>query len=128
MVYIAQAGLTMPDRDYYLKDDEQFVKGRQLYLDYVTNIFTKAGLENAAERAEALLALETKMAEAFWTKEENRDPVKGYNPKNLEELKEMAPKINWEITFEAAGIPARDRYIVSQPSFFEAADDIIAET
>jgi len=128
VVYIAQAGLTMPDRDYYLKDDEQFVKGRQLYLDYVTNIFTKAGLENAAERAEALLALETKMAEAFWTKEENRDPVKGYNPKNLEELKEMAPKINWEITFEAAGIPARDRYIVSQPSYFEAADDIIAET
>ena len=44
VVYVAQAGLTMPDRDYYLKDDEQFVKGRQLYLDYVTNVFTKAGI------------------------------------------------------------------------------------
>ena len=127
VVYVAQAGLTMPDRDYYLKDDEQFVKGRQLYLDYVTNVFTKAGIENAAERAKGLLALETKLAEVQWTKEENRNPVKGYNPKTLEELKEMAPKINWDITFEAAGIPARDRYIVSQPSFFEAADDIIAE-
>ena len=127
VVYIAQAGLTMPDRDYYLKDDEQFVKGRQLYLDYVTKVYTKAGIENAVERAKGLLALETRLAEVFWTKEENRDPVKGYNPKTLEELKEMAPKINWDITFDAAGIPARDRYIVSQPSFFEAADDIIAE-
>jgi len=128
VVYVAQAGLTMPDRDYYLKDDEQFVKGRQLYLDYVANVFTLAGIENGAERAENLLALETRLAEVFWTKEENRNPVKGYNPKSLAELKEMAPKINWDITFEAAGIPARDRYIVSQPSFFEAADDIIADT
>lgn len=128
VVYVAQAGLTMPDRDYYLKDDEQFVKGRQLYLDYVANVFKQAGIENGAERAENLLALETRLAEVQWTKEENRNPVKGYNPKTLAELKEMAPKINWDITFEAAGIPARDRYIVSQPSFFEAADDIIADT
>ncbi len=127
VVYIAQAGLTMPDRDYYLKDDEQFVKGRQLYLDYVANVFTQAGIENGAERAKGLLALETKLAEVQWTKEENRNPVASYNPKTLAELTEMAPKINWDITFEAAGIPARDRYIVSQPSFFEAADDIIAE-
>jgi putative endopeptidase len=128
VVYVTQAGLTMPDRDYYLKDDEQFVKGRQLYLDYVANVFAQAGIENGAERAENLLALETRLAEVQWTKEENRNPVKSYNPKTLAELKEMAPKINWDITFEAAGIPARDRYIVSQPSFFEAADDIIADT
>jgi putative endopeptidase len=128
VVYIAQAGLTMPDRDYYLKDDEQFVKGRQLYLDYVANVFTQAGIENGAERAKNLLALETRLAEVQWTKEENRNPVKSYNPKTLAELKEMAPKINWDINFEAAGIPSRDRYIVSQPSFFEAADDIIADT
>jgi endothelin-converting enzyme/putative endopeptidase len=127
VVYIAQAGLTMPDRDYYLKDDEQFVTGRQLYLDYVANVFTQAGIENGADRAKNLLALETKLAEVQWTKEENRDPVASYNPRTLAELKEMAPKINWDITFEAQGIPARDLYIVSQPSFFEAADDIIAE-
>jgi putative endopeptidase len=127
VVYLAQAGLTLPDRDYYLKDDEQFVKGRQLYLDYVTSIFTQAGLENGAGRAENLLALETKLAEVQWTKEENRNPVNSYNPKTLTELKEMAPKINWDINLEAAGVSARDRYIVSQPSFFEAADDILAE-
>ena len=128
VIYLNQSGLTMPDRDYYLKDDEQYVKGRQLYLDYVANIFTQAGIENGGERAERLLALETRLAEVQWTKEENRDPVKGYNPKTLEELKEMAPLIKWDIGFEAAGIPARDMYVVSQPSFFEAADDIIENT
>jgi len=128
VVYLGQAGLTMPDRDYYLKDDEQFVKGRQLYLDYVSNIFTQAGIDNGADRAERLLAFETKLAEVQWTKEENRNPVKRYNPKTFAELKEMAPRINWEVTFDAANIPARDRYIVSQPSFFEAADDIIADS
>lgn len=126
VVYLNQSGLTMPDRDYYLKDDEQYVKGRQLYLDYVSNVLTQAGIDNGAERAERMLALETKLAEVQWTKEENRDPVKSYNPKTLEELKEMAPMIKWDTGFEAAGIPSRELYIVSQPSFFEAADDIIA--
>ena len=128
VVYLGQAGLTMPDRDYYLQDDDQYVKGRQLYLDYVASVFTQAGIESGADRAERLLALETQLAEVQWTREENRDPVKRYNPKTPAELKEMAPKINWDITFEAADIPARDRYIVAQPSFFEAADDIIADT
>ncbi len=128
IVYLGQAGLTMPDRDYYLKDDDQFVKGRQLFLDYVGSIFAQAGIEGGADRAKRLLALETRLAEVQWTKEENRDPVKRYNPKTPAELREMAPKINWDISFEAAGIPTRNRYIVSQPSFFEAADDIIADT
>lgn len=128
VVYLGQAGLTLPDRDYYLKDDEQFVKGRQLLLDYIARVLTLAGIADGADRAERLLALETRLAEVQWTKEENRDPVKRYNPMTPAELTEMAPKINWDITFEMAGIPARDRYIVAQPSFFEAADDIIADT
>ncbi len=128
VVYLVQAGLTLPDRDYYLKDDEQFVKGRRLLLDYMSNVFNQAGVENGADRAERLLALETRLAEVQWTKEDNRDPVKRYNPKTPADLTEMAPKINWDVFFEAAEIPARDRYIVSQPSFFEATDDIIAET
>jgi len=128
VVYLGQAGLTLPDRDYYLEDDGQFVKGRQLYLEYVSKLFKQAGIEDGADRADRLLALETKLAKVQWTKEENRDPVKSYNPKTPAELKDMAPKINWDITFEAAKVPARDRYIVAQPSYFEAADDIIADT
>ena len=127
-IYVVQAGLTLPDRDYYLNDDEQFVKGRQLYLDYVTSVFDLTGYADGADRAERLLALETRLAEVMWTKEENRDWSKRYNPMNLDQLNEMAPQINWALGFETAQIPTSSQFLVSQPSFFEAAGPIIAET
>jgi putative endopeptidase len=127
-IYVVQAGLTLPDRDYYLLDDEQFVNGRQLYLEYVTNVLKSAGYENAADRAERLMALETKLAEVMWTKEENRDWSKRYNPMNLDELNEMSPQINWALGFESGQIPLDKTFLVSQPSYFEAADKIIANT
>jgi endothelin-converting enzyme/putative endopeptidase len=127
-IYVVQAGLTLPDRDYYLKDDEQFVNGRQLYLKYVTDIFNLAGYDNAADRAERLLELETSLAEVMWTKEENRDWSKRYNPMNIDELNELAPDINWALGFETAQIPVDKQYLVSQPSYFEAASKIIAGT
>jgi len=127
-IYVVQAGLTLPDRDYYLNDDEQFVKGRQLYLKYVTDVFALAGIENGADRAERLLALETSLAEVMWTKEENRDWSKRYNPMNINELNELAPQINWTLGFETAQIPLDSQFLVSQPSYFEAAGKIIADT
>ena len=128
VVYLAEAGITLPDRDYYLKDDEQFVRGRELYRSYVTRLFELAGVEGGADKADALYGLEHALAEVQWPKEDNRDPVKTYNPHTPEQLAELAPGINWKVTLEAAQIPARDRYIVQQPSFFAAASDIIATT
>ena len=127
-IYVAQSGLTLPDRDYYLKDDEQFVTGRQLYLDYVTNIFGLAGYENGADRAERLLSLESRLAEVMWTKEENRDWSKRYNPMDIDALNGLAPQINWTLSFESAQIPTDSQFLVSQPSYFEAAGKIIADT
>jgi putative endopeptidase len=126
--YISQSGLTLPDRDYYLKDDEQYVNGRQLYLNYASSVFEAAGIDSAADRAERLLALETSLAEVMWTKEENRDWSKRYNPMNLVELDEMSPEINWVLFFEAAQIPIDSRILVSQVSFFERTGKIIAAT
>jgi endothelin-converting enzyme/putative endopeptidase len=128
VVYLAEAGITLPDRDYYLKDDEQFVRGRDLYRAYVTRLFELAGIEGGADKAESLYRLEHALAEVQWPKEDNRDPVKTYNPHTPEQLAELAPGINWEVAMEAAKMPARDRYIVQQPSFFAAAGDIIANT
>ena len=128
VVYLSESGITLPDRDYYLLDDEQFVKGRELFRTYVARLFELAGVEGGADKAETLLALEHQLAQVHWSKEDNRDPVKIYNPKSPEELQQMAPKINWDVTLEASQVLGRDRYIVSQPSFFEAASDIIADT
>jgi endothelin-converting enzyme/putative endopeptidase len=127
-VYVVQSGLTLPDRDYYLKDDEQFVKGRQLYMEYVSKVFELAGYDNGADRAERLLALETSLAEVMWTKEENRDWTKRNNPMSVDELNEIAPQINWKLNFEAAQYPLSSRFLVSQPSFFEATGEISANT
>jgi len=123
-----ESGITLPDRDYYLNDDEQFVKGRELLRAYVARLFELAGIEGGSDKAEAIYALEHALAEIHWTKEENRDPVKSYNPKTPEELALMSPKINWDVVLESAGIQARERYIVNQPSFFEGASEIIANT
>lgn len=128
VVYLVESGITLPDRDYYLLDDEQFVQGRELYRAYVAKLFDLAGIEGGADKAESLYALEHALAEVHWTKEDNRDPVKSYNPKTLDELEQMAPAINWKVTFEAGGIPARDMYVVNQPSFFEGASEVVAET
>jgi putative endopeptidase len=126
-IYMLQSGLTLPDRDYYLKDDDQFVKGRQLYLNYVGNVFDLAGYDNGADRAERLLALETKLAEVMWTKEENRDWSKRYNPMKIDQLNEIAPQINWKLVFESAQFPVDSTFLVSQPSYIESAGKIIAD-
>jgi len=122
------SGIFSPDRDYYLLDDEQFVKGRELFRAYVARLFELAGIEGSADKAEAVFTLEHALAEVHWTKEENRDPVKSYNPKTPEELAQLAPSINWDVIFESAQIPAQERYIVSQPSYFEAASKIFTDT
>ena len=64
----------------------------------------------------------------MWTKVENRDWSKRYNPMNIEELNEMAPKINWAAYLETTQIPVDSRFLVSQISFYEGADNIIADT
>lgn len=128
VVYLAQSGLTLPDRDYYLKDDERYTKARDQFLGYATGVLEKIGLNDAGQRAQALLDFEKSLAEVQWTREENRNPDKRYNPKSLAELNELAPQVNWEEALTAGGIPKRDVYIVSQPSYFEAASGIVADT
>ncbi|MHA7871765.1 MAG: M13 family peptidase, partial [Hyphococcus sp.] len=67
IAFVGQSGLGMPDRDYYLKDDDRFVQYRNAYDDYVTEVFTLAGLDNAEARADAVIALETELAALHWT-------------------------------------------------------------
>jgi predicted metalloendopeptidase len=128
VVYLAENGLTLPDRDYYLKDDEQFVKGRALLQEYAQTLFELAELDGADTIGKRILTLESQLAEVQWTREENRDRVKQYNPKTLAELRELSPGIDWAAYFEASLLPERESYIVMQPSYFAAVADIIAKT
>ena len=128
VVYIVQTGITLPDRDYYLKDDEQFVRGRELYRAYVARLFELAGIEGGADKAESLFALERALAEVQWTKEENRNPVATYNRMTLAELEDLAPNYRWRVALDAAGVPERDFFVVRQPSFYAGASEVLAGT
>jgi len=86
-VYLSQSGLSLPDRDYYLEDTEQFAKGRELYKTYIETITGLTNIENGANIAKDILALEKKIATHMWPKEKNRNPDLRYNLKTLDELK-----------------------------------------
>jgi len=128
VVYLSQNGLTLPDRDYYLLDDERYVRARELYRNYVASLFRLAGMADGEAIAHKLLQLETRLAQVQWTREENRDRTKQYNPHTEPELSGLAPAIDWQAFFSGSNLPHRETYIVMQPSYFEAAGKIIADT
>lgn len=124
-VYLEQSGLTLPDRDYYLEDEERYVQARDLYKAYVDQVLGFGGYEPAAQR---LLDFESELARIAWTREQLRDPSTQYNPKNLEGLKAASPKLGWEAFLKGAGVPAREQYVLAQVSYFEGLDDLLAST
>ncbi len=85
-VYLGQSGLGMPDRDYYLSDNDRFKQMRAKYLDYVTFLLGKAGYQDARASAQAVLALETDMARAAWDRTIARNRDLTYNKLSRAEL------------------------------------------
>ena len=122
-----QGGLGLPDRDYYLKDDERMVKARAAYEKYLTQLGELSGDKNAAETAKAVVALERRIAEAHWAKVDMRDPVKIYNPMTVAELAKAAPGLDWAAMFSAAGLKNIDRVSSSQPSANVALAKLVSE-
>ncbi len=114
---VVQSGLTLPDRDYYLKDEEKYAKIREKYLAYVARTAELAGFADAAGTAKRVLALETRLAEAQWTRVQNRDAVATYNKHDAGERRDAHPGIRLARVPRAAGITTPD-FIVTQPSYF----------
>ncbi|MFI4868104.1 MAG: M13 family metallopeptidase [Steroidobacterales bacterium] len=125
-VYLQQAGLTLPDRDYYLKP-ELAGKKRQ-FGDYVERLLTLSGWPAAHERAAAIVALETRIAQASWTKAERRDLAKTYNPFTPAQLQAFAPGFSWTAFLQGAGLAAKTRVIVGERSAFPKIARIFADS
>ena len=127
---LQQGGLGLPDRDYYLKkDDAKMADTLAKYEQHVAKMMALAGDANAAADAQAIVALETRLAEAQWTKVELRDPVKGYNKVELDKLGALAPGYDWATWLKDTGIAGKVGYvIVGQPSFVKGVDALIAST
>ncbi len=122
-----QNGLGMPDRDYYLSDDQKFSDLRAAYVDYVETMLTKIGHENARDAAERILALETRIAENHWTNVENRDDNKTYNKVAVADLGAQFGGFDWAQFLELSGAGKAADVIVSQPSYFEAFASMFRE-
>ena len=126
---LSQDGLGMPDRDYYLLNDRQLVQERLLYLRHVEKMLQLAGDVQAATHAREILALETELAQAQWTKVENRNPVKTYNKVAFAGLPKLAPGYDWDGYLRAAGVAGKTDYLViEQPSYLHAFSRILAQT
>ena len=124
--YVYQKGLTLPDRDYYLKTDEKFVAIRASYLAYVAQLLELAGFADSPALAQRIVTLETRLAEAQWTRVQNRDALARYNKFTIAAADELTPGFKWGEFFAAAGVPAHE-LVISQPSFFTALGKAVQE-
>ncbi len=119
-----QNGLTMPDRDYYLSPDAKYAAFRAAFAQYAEDMLARAGERNAKSAASRIAALETRIANYQWTKVQNRDPVKTYNPMTLPEYQKLAPGFDWLAFFEGMGAPAQ-KMDIGQPSFIKGIAQLV---
>jgi putative endopeptidase len=133
-VNLSQGGLGMPDRDYYLSNDEAIVKTRQAYRKYLADMMTLGGLTDVEARADRVLALETEIAKVSWNRADRRDADKIYNPMPVSALKTLAPDFAWEPFLAEGAIPLKkpdgnERYvIVAEKSAFGPLGTIFKNT
>jgi putative endopeptidase len=125
---ISQAGLSLPDRDYYIVDNKRFDTIRQQYREHVTKMFTLAGdsAEQAAKEADAVITIETALAKASTPRVELRDPEKRYHIYKVADLQKLAPDFDFGAYFKDVNIRSFDSLNVSTPDFFKGLSELIA--
>ena len=126
IVYLGQGGLGMGDRDYYV--DPANAELRKGYEAMLAKFFTLAGLDNAEQRAANAAGIEDKLAAFSWTSVQNRDVEKLYNPMSSEQIFKAYPGFDFKTFCEAMGIPAQDKVIVEQPSFFQGFSKLFKDS
>src|SRR5437588_231233 len=117
---ILQGGLGLPDRDYYLKDDERSKHIREEYVKHVAKMFELLGDDpaKAAAETQTVVGLETKLASASMTRVERRDPNAVYHRMTMAQLQTLTPNFDWVAFFKTIGVPAKADTNVAQPKFF----------
>lgn len=124
--YLESGGLGLPERDYYLKDDDKSKETRERYVQHLTNLFRLAGEEEgkASKNAAMVLGLETSLSKKMLSKEESRNPTLLYHPKTLPELKKLSPSIDWKKYFSDLKVE-EDTIIVTEPAFIQEYEKVV---
>jgi putative endopeptidase len=109
-----QGGLGMPNRDYYLREGAQYDAYRAAYRAYIVELHRLAGLPDPEGRADRIVALERRIAEAHWTPERSRNIQAINNPMNRAQLAALAPQFNWDSYLERRGLGSVQSVIATQ--------------
>lgn len=126
---LSQDGLGMPDRAYYLQDDDKLKQIRALYVAHVAKMLSLAGDRAATSDGQSVLTLESMLAKAQWSEVDNRDPIKTYNKLSFVALEGIAPGYDWEAYLADCGAAGKVAYvIVSQPSYISAFNRLLEQT
>ena len=127
--FLSPSGLGLPDRDYYIKDDEDSKEKREKYVAHVSRMLQFLGDEKADANAQAeqILAFETRLAEPKMDKVDRRDARKRYNPRSISDLQDMVPVIDWKNYFEGIGVKEIDTVIISEVKYMNALQNILTE-
>ncbi len=126
VLYLAQSGLGMGDRDYYV--DEANAGLLESYKAMLVKLFDLCGMSEPEQRAANVVAIEKALAGFSWTSVENRDYTRQYNPMSSAQVDASYPAFGFETFFAESGIPAQEKIIVQQPSFFQGFDALYAKT
>ena len=130
-LWVSPGGLGLPGRDYYLKDTETARKLRSTYRAHVAEMLSMIGTpeERATRQAEAILALETALAEARLPQHVVRNDASATsNPVTPDELQELTPHFEWADYFRAHGIPEAERLNVREPTWLRRMDELVSST
>jgi putative endopeptidase len=103
IVTVSQRGLGLPERDYYLRNDDQFKDIRAKYEAHIAKVLAMVGDKKAEANAKTILALETQIAEQHWPVADRRDRDKTYNPRTVAELVKESPGFPWKAYMDAEG-------------------------
>ncbi len=125
-----QSGLGMPDRDYYLKDDNSTKTIREEYSQLITKSFMLIGYDSvkAMETAKEIIALETQLAKASMSRVEERDPHNIYHKMTVKELTALSSDFNWNEYFTLIGVSNPGEINVAQPEFFKEVSNVVKTT
>ncbi len=127
---ITAGGLSLPDRSYYLENDEKTRSIRDAYVAYVARVFALTGdsQEVATAKAQSVLKLENALADASLSRVERRDPYKTWHRTQLADLEKITPSFDWSAYLAAVGAPKVADLNVTEPKFFERVEQLLGTT
>jgi len=127
IAFAEAGGLSLPDRDYYTKTDPKSQTIREKYVAHVKKMFGLLGdpPQAAAQQAQRILDLETRLAKASLTRVEKRDPYKLFHKMSRAQLQQLTPSFDWNAFLSGMGIPSVQTFNVTEPEYYKALESEI---